>query len=128
MDTVWGVQEDQNPCTSTLAPPWKYLGDCFLVLLQKAFDSSLGVDKLLFSSKKRMTLGADLHPDVLLCGTDLYLVTACAPDLRLKDFGVNTFFHWPYLQKQNKGAPMEQGPIRRITLVGYSVYSTFQAL
>lgn len=49
--------------------------------------------EFLFPGKKRMTLGANFNPDVLLGGTYLNHVAACTMNLRLKKIRMYAVLH-----------------------------------
>ena len=49
-----------------------------IVSLLEFVDASTGVNKFLFAREVRMALGANFNADVLLCGTRVNHIAACA--------------------------------------------------
>ena len=60
--------------------------------LLEAVNTSACINKLLLTGVERMALGADFNSDVLLSGTGLDHITACAGDSGLNVVGMNSFF------------------------------------
>jgi hypothetical protein len=72
----------------------------FFVFFPESLDSTRGVDKFLFTGKKRMTFGADFNTDIRFGRTDLYLIAACTSYARFMVLRMNSVFHvicTPYL-------------------------------
>ena len=68
----------------------------FFVFFPESLDSTRGVDKFLFTGKKRMTFGADFNTDIRFGRTDLYLIAACTSYARFIVFRMNSVFHVIY--------------------------------
>jgi len=64
----------------------------------KPLDPSSGIQKFLFTGKKRMTVGTDLDMDLLLGTLRLEGRSAGTFDHRIKKFGMNLLLHRHGLQ------------------------------
>lgn len=65
----------------------------FCIFFLKPFNSSSGIQKFLFPSEKRMTVGADFYVDLLFCTLRLKRSSASTFYHRVKNLGVHLFFH-----------------------------------
>jgi len=65
----------------------------FRIFFLKPLNSSSGIQKFLFSRKKRMAIGADFDMDLLFRTLRLEGRSTCAFDHRVKNLGVRIFLH-----------------------------------
>ena len=63
------------------------------VLLVEFINTTARIHELLFPSVEGVALGADFNGDVLLGGTGLNHIAACAANRGRLIIGMNTFFH-----------------------------------
>lgn len=61
--------------------------------LLESIHTPAGIDQLLFTGIKRMTLGTDFDPDVLACRSGLYYLAAGAGYGGVFIFGMGILFH-----------------------------------
>jgi hypothetical protein len=65
----------------------------FRIFFLKPFDSSSGIQKFLFSGKKRVAVGADFYMNLLFCTLRFERCSASALDHGVKDLRVYLFLH-----------------------------------
>jgi len=70
----------------------------FSIFFLKSFNSSSRIQKFLFSGEERMTVRADLDMDLLLRALRLEGSATGTLNHRIKNFGMNIFFHLSNLQ------------------------------
>lgn len=63
------------------------------VALLEHVNTPAGIDELLLAREERMALGANFNVDILLRGSGLNHIPACAGNSRLLILGMNLFLH-----------------------------------
>src|SRR4030066_1126877 len=70
----------------------------FPIFFLKPLNSPGGIEEFLFAGEERMTVGTDLYVDFFFCTLCFKSGSAGTFNYRIKNFGVNLFFHLNGLQ------------------------------